>query len=95
MLLRIEDDTTSSGEEETVLAPSTKSIASFDGTRVKLTLPGQLPDKSETDYVPHSAPALAVHHGRLWCLWIGERGCASHILDLVEQLWGNGIMCRK
>ena len=31
MLLRIEDDTTSPDEEETVLTPRTESVASFDG----------------------------------------------------------------
>lgn len=77
MVLRIEDDTTSSGKEETVLTPRTKSIASFDGLESSWLFQGSLLDKSETDYVSHSAPALAVHHGRLWCLWIGERGCAS------------------
>jgi hypothetical protein len=31
MLLRIGDDTTSSGEEETVLTPRTEPVATFDG----------------------------------------------------------------
>lgn len=77
MLLCIEDDTTPSGEEETVLTPSTESGTSFDGSESSWLFQGSLLDKSETGYVPHSAPALAMHHGRLWCLWTGERRCAS------------------
>ena len=77
MSLHIEDDTTSSGDEETILTPSTESYPSCDETESSWLFQGSLLDQSQEDSGPHSAPALAVHHGRLWCLWTGGRQRAS------------------
>src|SRR4051794_30194804 len=77
MLLGTEDDTTSCSEEETILTPTTDASASWGGTGSSWFFQGSLLDQSWTDYGPCSAPALAVHHGRLWSLWTGGRQRAS------------------
>jgi hypothetical protein len=68
MSLGVEDDATSSGEDEAILTPSAESVASFEGTETRWLFQGELVDPFlEDNYRPQSAPALAVHHGRLFC----------------------------
>lgn len=75
MPLSIADDATSSGEEDAVLTPSTESVASFDGTEPQWHFKGSLVGPFlEEKYRPQCAPALTVHHGRLFCLWTAARG---------------------
>jgi hypothetical protein len=75
MPLSIADGETSSGEDEAILTPSTESMASFGGTEPQWHFEGSLVGLFlEENYRPHCAPALAVHHGRLFCLWTAVRG---------------------
>lgn len=75
-----EDDSTPSGEDEAVLTPSTEAEASYDPDEPSWLFKGSLLDAALEDrYRPHSAPALAVHRGRLFCLWTGGRDRDSHL----------------
>ena len=89
MSLTTEDHATSSSEDETLLTPSTESLASCDGTEPNWLFHGSLPGQSGHDYSPHSAPALAMHHGRLWCLWAGKSHHESPLFWTSSDSHGN------
>jgi 1-phosphatidylinositol phosphodiesterase len=67
MSLRNEDDTTSSGEDEPILTPSTDSVASSNGAEPSWLFQASHLDRSEDDYGPQPAGGPD-RHRKLQCL---------------------------